>query len=203
MPRNSTGFCVAIDEEELVHALRPSLDRDLLLGHHLEQRRLRARRGAVDLVGEQDVREHRPRPELEHLLLLVEDRHAEDVGGQQVGRELHAREARADRGRERLRERRLAGAGEILEQHVAAGGEGGEQPPHALVLAAHHLADVGGDAVEERLGVARGEVGRGEHVHDDGILARAGGGRERGGGGGADSFRKAGCGHGLRAGLTR
>ena len=37
------------------------VDRDLALLHRLEQRRLRLRRRAVDLVGEHDVREHRAR----------------------------------------------------------------------------------------------------------------------------------------------
>ena len=40
---------------------RDAVDRDLALLHALEQRRLRARRGAVELVGEHDVREHRAR----------------------------------------------------------------------------------------------------------------------------------------------
>ena len=40
-------------------------DRDRLLLHRLEQRRLRLGRGAVDLVGQHDVREDRPLLELE------------------------------------------------------------------------------------------------------------------------------------------
>ena len=37
-----------------------AVDRDLRLGHRLEQRRLRLRGGPVDLVGQHDVAEHRP-----------------------------------------------------------------------------------------------------------------------------------------------
>src|SRR5439155_7800616 len=39
------------DEEQLREPERPALDRHLALGHRLEERRLRPRRGAVDLVG--------------------------------------------------------------------------------------------------------------------------------------------------------
>ncbi len=42
-------------EERLRQRPRHAVDRDLALAHRLEQRRLRARRGAVDLVGEQHV----------------------------------------------------------------------------------------------------------------------------------------------------
>jgi hypothetical protein len=35
----------------------------------------------------------------------------------------------------------------------------GEQPAHGLVLAAHDLLDVAGDALEEGLGVAGGKLG--------------------------------------------
>ena len=50
--------------------------RHLLLGHRLEQRGLRLRHRAVDLVDEHDVREDRPRLELELADLLVVDREA-------------------------------------------------------------------------------------------------------------------------------
>ena len=52
------------------------------------------RRRAVDLVGEHDLREDRPGMELEAAAVAVVDRHAEDVGGQQVARELDALEVR-------------------------------------------------------------------------------------------------------------
>ena len=42
-------------------------DGDAVLLHRLEQRALRLRRGAVDLVGEDDVREDRALAELEDL----------------------------------------------------------------------------------------------------------------------------------------
>ena len=54
------------DEEERVgKRVRDSVDGHLPLGHRLEQRGLRLRHRPVDLVDEEDVREHRPRLELE------------------------------------------------------------------------------------------------------------------------------------------
>ncbi len=63
-----------------------------MLLHGLQQGRLRLRRGPVDLVGEHDVREDRPRPE-HHLLpirglVLLQDLRSRDVGGHEVRREL-------------------------------------------------------------------------------------------------------------------
>ena len=52
-------------EERRLELVALARDRDLLLLHRLEQRRLRLRRGAVDLVGEQQVGEHRARLEAE------------------------------------------------------------------------------------------------------------------------------------------
>src|SRR5258705_134837 len=73
-------------EERVVERTGLAVDGDLLLCHGLEQRRLRLRHGAVDLVDEYDVREHGPVAELEVALLLVEDREPRHVGGLEVGR---------------------------------------------------------------------------------------------------------------------
>ena len=86
------------DQQERVGQLpRDAVDRDLVLGHRLEQRRLRLRHRAVDLVDEDDVREQRPLLELELARLLVEDAEAGDVGRLQVGRALDARRDRCRR----------------------------------------------------------------------------------------------------------
>ena len=72
---------------QLVCAL---LDCDAALLHGLQQPRLRLRRGAVDLVDEDDVREHRPRIELEAGLALVEDHRPDCIRREQIGRALNA-----------------------------------------------------------------------------------------------------------------
>ena len=52
-------------EERVGQRARLAVDRHLLLRHRLEQRGLRLRHRAVDLVDQDDVREDRARPELE------------------------------------------------------------------------------------------------------------------------------------------
>src|SRR5208282_4729508 len=68
--------------------------------------------------------------------------HAKDVRRQQIGRKLDALELRVNRAGERLGQRRLAGAGKIVQQHVAAAGERGEQLARRTNLAAHDFGDV-------------------------------------------------------------
>ena len=109
------------DEERARELVRVDVDRDHPLLHALEQAGLRLRRGAVDLVDDHDVREDRAGPELEALLALVVDVGADDVGGQQVGRALDARELRVDRARERAGQRGLADARVVLDEDVALG----------------------------------------------------------------------------------
>ena len=80
-----------------------------------------ARRRAVELVGQHDVREHRARPEGELARALVEHAHARDVARQHVRRELDARERAVERARQRTRQRRLADARHVLDEHVPLG----------------------------------------------------------------------------------
>ena len=109
--------------------VRHAVDGDPALLHHLEQRRLGLRRGAVDLVGEHDRGEDRAGVELEGALLLVVDRHAGDVGRQQVGRELDPGVRALHGVGERAGQHRLAGAREVLEQQVALGQQAGQRQP--------------------------------------------------------------------------
>ena len=90
----------------------------LALLHGLQQGALGARRGPVDLVGQQDLGEDRAGTELEGLLLLVEERDSGDVAGQQVGRELDAPEAAAQGPGQALGQGGLADARHVLQQNV-------------------------------------------------------------------------------------
>ena len=98
-----------------------ALDGHLALLHRLEQRGLGLGRRAVDLVGQQQPGEDRPRPEVELGAPLVVDVGPGQVGRQQVRGELRAGEVQAERPRERARRQRLAQAREVLEQDVALG----------------------------------------------------------------------------------
>src|SRR5215207_11622432 len=86
------------DEERLWQGTRRALYRNLSLGHSLQQGALRARGGAVDLIGEQDRGEHRTWYPLKMRLAGIVDARARDVRGQQVGCELDAREVGRNRG---------------------------------------------------------------------------------------------------------
>src|SRR5207302_7676566 len=102
----------------------------------------------VDLVDEHEVREDRPGPEVELAALRIEDGQARDVGRLQVRRALDPRARRpGDAADERAGEDGLRRAGGVLEEDVAATGEGREDELDLVPLA----ADDGGDVVEEAL----------------------------------------------------
>ena len=61
-------------EERLRERVADAVHRDLALLHRLQQRGLRLRRGAVDLVGQDHLREQRPGPEREVVRPHVQDR---------------------------------------------------------------------------------------------------------------------------------
>ena len=83
-------------DERVPHAAHAHLP----LLHRLEERGLRLRRRAVDLVGEDDVGEQRPleEPQLPRARgpVLLEHVGADDVGRHQVGRELDAAEGEVE-----------------------------------------------------------------------------------------------------------
>ncbi len=98
-------------------------DRNVMLLHGLEQGRLGARAGAVDLVRHQELGEDRPLDEPERapaVGALVEDLGAEDVGRHQVRRELDAAGIEPEHDAQGLDELGLGEAGHADEQAVAA-----------------------------------------------------------------------------------
>ena len=142
------------DEERVRHLVGHAADGDLLFGHHFEQRRLHLGGGAVDLVGEQEVDEHRAELDVERLAAAAVDAGADDVGRQQVGRELDAGERAADHVGERLGGERLGESGHRFEQAMAAAQQPDEEPLEEAGLADDHLAELEEDLLE-RLGRTR------------------------------------------------
>ena len=136
------------DEERLRHEVGDAADRHLLLGHHLEQRRLHLGGRPVDLVGEQEVDEHRAELDVEPLGAPPVDAGADDVGRQQVGRELDARERSADDVGERLGGERLGESGHRLDETVAPRQQADEQPFEQSGLADDDLAQLEEDALD-------------------------------------------------------
>ena len=123
------------DQERAGQRERLAADGDLALGHDLEQRGLHLGRGAVDLVGEQEVDHHRAEFDVELFLAHAVDAGTDDVGGHQVGGELDAGERAADDLGERLDRQRLGDTGNTFEQHVALGQQADQHPLDQLVLA--------------------------------------------------------------------
>ena len=120
---------------------------------------------AVDLVGEQEVAEHRAELRLELVLVGTEDPRADEVARNEVGRELDARERAAEHRGGRLDRERLREARHALDQEVAAREQADEHPLEHRLLAGDHAPDL-----EERLlellqqRVGRGFLQIGHHV---------------------------------------
>ena len=79
------GFCVAMTKKGSGSGRVTPSAVTLALLHGLEQRRLGLGGRAVDLVGQQELREHRARWKTKRVLLLVEDVAAGDVAGIRSG----------------------------------------------------------------------------------------------------------------------
>src|SRR5262249_11929514 len=97
--------------------------------HGFEQGRLSLRRGAVDLVGEQQVGEDRARVELHRaaaVMIFLKDVRAQDVARHQVWRELHAAELQVEQSAEGLDQRRLPDSRQSFEQNVPTTQNAGE-----------------------------------------------------------------------------
>ena len=69
------------------------------------------------------------------LVLAVEDRHADDVGRQQIAGELDALEVQPQGPRQRVGQRGLADAGEVFDQQMAARQQAGQREADLAVLA--------------------------------------------------------------------
>ena len=128
-------------EERLLERIGPAGRGDVILLHRFEQRGLGLRRRAVDLVGQDDLREDGALHEAEAAaaLALVEDLGAGDVRRHQVGRELDALEVEIEDLGERLDQERLGEAGDAGDEAVAAGEQGEQDLLDDLVLSDDHL----------------------------------------------------------------
>ena len=125
------------DEERLGQLVGGSASGDGVLLHRLQQCRLGLRRGAVDLVGEQHLCEHRPT--LEHQFasagrIVLDDLGAGDVAGHQVGSELDTVEAEFHGVGQGANHRRLGQTGHPFEQAVAARQDGDDDLLDHLLL---------------------------------------------------------------------
>ena len=75
-------------------------------------------------------------------LISSADARADEIGGDEVRRELDPVVGAAKHGRERLHGQRLGQAGDALEQHVPAGKQADQQPLEHRVLTDDHPLDL-------------------------------------------------------------
>ncbi len=132
-------------EERLLELVVLAADGDGAFLHRFEQGRLRLGRGAVDFVGQADLREDRPLLKLEEPLAVGRLHHhvrAQDVGRHQVGRELDAREVQVERLGQRAHQQRLAQARHAFQQAVPADEQAGEHAVDDVVVPDDHAADL-------------------------------------------------------------
>ena len=123
------------DEKQVGKLVSLSGDRHLPLFHRFQQRRLHLRGRAIDLVGQHQIAEQRTGLELERRGLLAIDFGAGHIGGQEIGRELHAAEAAFNKPGQGLDGTRLGRARQPFHQHVAIRQQRDQQPLHHRLLA--------------------------------------------------------------------
>ena len=137
------------DHEERVRQDMPDVvHRDLPLGHGFQQGALGARRGAVDLVGQEHVGKDGPGQEFELAGVLVEDAEPGDVARQQVGRALDPRELAAQGLRQGLGQGRLAQPGQVFDQQVAPRQQAGQHVLDHLGLAPQSRVERGANSFD-------------------------------------------------------
>ena len=158
MPSCSIGFWVARDEEGRVERVGRACRGDVPLLHRFEERGLGLGRGAVDLVGQHDVREDRPRDEAEdplpRELVLLNHLRPRDVGGHQVGGELDAVELEVHRLGERRDDQRLGQPGDADEQHVPIGHHRRQDAVDDVLLTDDALLHGGAELIGDLAGAA-------------------------------------------------
>ena len=124
-------------------------DGHLALLHGFEQSRLHLGRRAVDLVREDEVGEYGAFADEELLLLLRVDQRTDQVGRQQVGGELNAREIGIDRLGQRGDGQRFGQPRHAFQQDVPVGEQADQQGVDQVILSDNHLAHFAAQRIDE------------------------------------------------------
>ena len=106
---------------------------DLVFVHRLKKSGLGARRSAIDFVGEEEVGKDGARDEIEIAVLLPVEIVSDDVGREEVGRELQSFKTAAQGDRKGRSEGGLSDAGGAGHQGVSPGKKGSEQKVGGLL----------------------------------------------------------------------
>ena len=116
------------DQEQGRELVRGASHRDLALPHRLEQRGLHLRGRPVHFIGEQHVVEQRAALKHEARVLGPVDLGAGQIGGEQVGSELHPMEVALDTGSKLLDRGGLGKPRRTLHEPMAIGQQRDEKP---------------------------------------------------------------------------
>ena len=130
--------------ERLGQVITLTGNRHMALLHRLQQGRLGARAGPVDLIGHQELGENRPLDETKGaaaLSGLFQNFGAEYVGRHQIGRELDAAVIKAEHSAHGFHQLCLGKTGDANEQAVTARQHRRQCPLHHDILAVNDLAD--------------------------------------------------------------
>ena len=139
-------------------------DGDAVFLHGLEQRRLCFRRGAVDLVGQDQIGEHGAGLKLQHLLTaLAFAQHvaADNVARHQVRRELYARKFQMQHVGQGLDQFCFAGAGNAFDEAVATRQQAGNHAFNDIFVADDHAPYLGVHTTELLLEIVDLPLGAG------------------------------------------
>src|SRR4051794_1459395 len=133
-------------EQRTLERVADAVHRHLVFLHRLEQGRLRLRRRAVDLVGEDHVGKDRPGDEADLAApadpVLLDHFGADDVRRHQVRRELDAVELQVNRLRQAFDQQRFRQPRHAAEQHVSAGEKRGQDLLNHRLLADNRAAEL-------------------------------------------------------------
>jgi hypothetical protein len=102
-----------------------------------QQRRLRFRRSAVDLIGEQEICKHRTLLEFEFLSMGVINGHTQDIARKHVAGALQPVKIAVHRSRQGLRERRFPDTRHVFDQKMPAGQQANPRQTHHFRLPAN------------------------------------------------------------------
>lgn len=103
-----------------------SFDGHFMFVHGLQDRALSARRGPVEFISQNQLRENRSPVECEGLLRGIKDLAAQNVAGKKIVGELDAFEVEAQQSGEDFDQSGFADAGEVFDEKVSTGDETAE-----------------------------------------------------------------------------
>lgn len=144
------------DDERLRDGVGLAVDREAPFLHDLKERGLCLRRGTVDLIGEEEIRHRTAGHVAKAAGGFVIHGKSRDIRGQDIGGELHTLVVKPERAGEGDGHGRLAHAGDVIDQDMAACQDGGQYTAEYIVLAQDGFACLSENGVYGFFGIHEG-----------------------------------------------